>query len=339
MRLQDCIQDIDQVVTAPLVRDAPEEEWVSARGSGLIPTQLFDLYIRAKYLSFGAAPPFLADADNILFSYFSMVLRSLKESFAEAERLLVDFTEARQLIYDPGKKARREPWEPHADARAQRSFRYFLVSLYGTLDSAADMVALFFAGLVPRLRLGRAQFVRIEKWLHRPLAGSRPVLTPYESRLEDLHRVLRPLVFPDSPEREWLPLMRLFRNKAAHLGDQVFRYVSLHDERARFYTFIPRQWPYIWERHMKPPQPGQPRDPDFFPRLFRETLIHEDVVSYAQGLRRKVSAVVGATVGVIIQAYDEFQGFPLNQAALAELQGSSEAYAFEYFLESRDAAG
>jgi len=125
--------------------------------------------------------------------------------------------------------------------------------------------------------------------------------------------------------------MRMLRNKAAHLGDAVFRYMALHDRDGRFYTFIPRQWPLIPEQHMHAADaaPAAPHEP--FPDLFRRTLMHEDIASYASGLRRKVTAVISAVLEILDSAYVRFSEFPLNTAALAELQGSSESYAFEHF--------
>jgi hypothetical protein len=77
MKLANCRFDFSTVSMAPLARSEPEEKWVQGRSEGSIPEPLFDLYKRASYLSFGAAPPFLGDQDNILFSYFCMMVRSL----------------------------------------------------------------------------------------------------------------------------------------------------------------------------------------------------------------------------------------------------------------------
>ena len=59
--------------------------------------------------------------------------------------------------------------------------------------------------------------------------------------------------------------------------------------------------------------------------------MHQDVVSYASGLRTKVTAVVQAGVKELAKTYNQFQDFPLNTTALAELQGNSENYSFERF--------
>jgi hypothetical protein len=125
--------------------------------------------------------------------------------------------------------------------------------------------------------------------------------------------------------------MRMLRNKAAHLGQPVFRQVGLHDKTPKIYTFIPRQWPYIWEKHMKP-SGSPPPALGFIPKFLSETLIHQDVLTYTEGLQAKVKDVIRAGVSVLASTHVQVQDFGPNQAALAELQGSSEAYGFEHFL-------
>lgn len=333
MRLDNCVLDVDVAVTAPLQWGAPEEDWVQAVNSQVVPHELFDLYSRAGYLSFGAAPTFLSDKENILFSYFSMILRCLKESLSDAGEQLRLFIEAQAQGYDPGKKIRGEPWDKTANQRARRHFRYFLISLQSALDAEADLVALFLPGLIANLRLGRAQFSRIEAWLDKPLPPGGIILSPQEHFLVKLYDAWQPLVRPHPPstERDWLPLMRMLRNKAAHFGDPVFRTLGLHDKSPKFYEFIPRMWPYIWERYIKPSAPGSPQDPNFFPNLCSETLVHQDIISFTKGLLLKIKDVIAAGTSVLNEAYDQLQSLPLNQAALAELRGSSEKHNFEYF--------
>ena len=45
----------------------------------------------------------------------------------------------------------------------------------------------------------------------------------------------------------------------------------------------------------------------------------------------KVTDVVSASLDVVDHAYVQFEQLPLNTGALAELKGSSETHAFEYF--------
>jgi len=169
MQLEKCVLDIDLAVVAPMVRTTPEEEWVKARNSKAIPGSLFKLYEDARYLSFGGGTRFLGDSENVLFSYFGMVLRSLMESLVEADQHLPSFVESQARTYDAGKKIRGESWDPDAHSAALRHFRGLLFSLHSALDSLSDLIALLLTGLIPRLTVGRAQFMRVEKWLEHTL--------------------------------------------------------------------------------------------------------------------------------------------------------------------------
>lgn len=338
MRLEECDLNIVGVLTAPLVRTEPEPVWVAARDRGLIPESAFTFYRAAGYLSFGAAPPYLADDKNLLFSYFGMLLNGVREAFVDAEGELRDFREAQSLTYDPGKRARGESWDPDADKRAKRHFRILLLSLQSGLDATADLVALFLTGLIPGLRLGRAQFSRVETWLSRPLSpGGTLIIKPQRDRLERLHARLEPIVNAADPEREWLPLMRMFRNKAAHLNDAVFRYMGLPAPDDRFYTFLPRQWPFIPEEHIRVGDATRAQETEPIAALLRRTLLQQDIVSYAFGLRNKVKALVDAALDELTASYAQLRGFPLNAAALAELEGSVETYEFRRFEDLQDA--
>lgn len=330
MKLDDCKLDVDRVVSAPLIRTEPEPDWVRARDSGVLPEAGFVLYSRSGFLSFGSAPPFLADEKHLLFSYFAMVLRSLRDALIDADAELRVFSENQAIIYDPGKKILGEEWDPGASEHARKHFRLFLLSLSASLDATSDLIALFLTGLIPGLRLGRAQFSKIEDWLERPLPPGALIVTPHRNFLERLHIALVPLVNPVGSERDWLPLMRMLRNKAAHLG-AVFQYMVLHDQDGKFYTFIPRQWPFIPEEYMRPASVERSADREPFPEFFRRTLVHEDIVTYALGLRRKVTEVVSVALEILDSVYAQFRDFPLNTAAMAELQGSGEIYAFEHF--------
>lgn len=330
MRLEDCILDGNIFVTASLVRTEPEADWGKARESGSIPRELYDLYEKAHYLSFGSAPKFLGDPDKVLFSYFGMLLRSLMESLVDSKEKAQSFIQDQKLGYDVGKRLRGETWDPDADARPRRHFRDLLIALQSSLDALADLIALFFTGRVPGLYFGRAQFARVEQWLKRPRPPFGLIATPYDEPLQMLFDSLGPIVNAAGPESEWLPLMRMLRNKAAHLGQPVFRQVGLHDKTPAVYTFIPRQWPYLWERHMKP-KGDTSYGQGFISKFFRETLIHQDVETYVLGLQQKVGDVVRAGISVLGEAYKKFQDFDPNAAALAELEGNSESYAFEHF--------
>jgi|SRR5580700_1463037 hypothetical protein len=140
------LNNIGAMSMAPFQRIAPEDDWVSARDNGYIPASLYALYQRAQFLSFGAAPRFLSDPDNILFSYFGLVLRSVQQSLVEAHEAQRDFVAAQALVFDRMKQATDQPWERGADKRARKNFRDMLIALSTALDSLADVIAIFFLG-------------------------------------------------------------------------------------------------------------------------------------------------------------------------------------------------
>ena len=121
----------------------------------------------------------------------------------------------------------------------------------------------------------------------------------------------------------------MLRNKGAHLGDHVFRYFGLFDKDDHLYLFVPREWPYLFEKYMKPAGHAGPKTP--IAEILRKTLIHEDYISFSSGLNTKVRHVVSAGAEVILAAFVPFGKFALNEAALAELEGNSRSFEFEYF--------
>ena len=329
MQFKDCKFDEKGFFTSPIFRSEPEPAWVDARKSGVLPESVFEFYQLAQYLSFDSAPPYLSDSDRILFTYFGIVLVSVLDSLVEAEDHRHQFEKAESCLFDPGKKDRGESWDLKALEQEKRAFKYFLLSELAALDAVAEMTAILFTGLVPKLQVGKAQFVIIERWLKPPLPPATLILTPQQTFLKDLYDDLRPHLYPDSPERDWLRLMRLYRNKAAHLGISVFRQVGLQDDSGKFYRFFPRQWPFIWEQYYRPR--GQTYTGPTFQEFFQEALIHQDVISYVAGLRNKVNQVVGTAFSVFKTAYKHLRDLPVNQDALTQLIKSSEKYNFEQF--------
>ena len=124
-----------------------------------------------------------------------------------------------------------------------------LLSLCASLDCVAELTALLLPATIPGLKLGKAEFTRIEEWLKvkPPVQG---IVSPQQSKAGDLHTALRPLVECQGEESEWLPLAKLLRNKVAHLGTDNFREMGFHDKKRVFYTFLPKRWPLLWEEHI-----------------------------------------------------------------------------------------
>jgi hypothetical protein len=319
---------------APIQRNAPEDEWANAASDGAIPSGLYNLYQRASFLSFGAAPRFLSDPENLLFSYFGLVLRSIQEALVDAHEQADLFSAAHKLVYDPVKNIRGEKWEKGAAKRELRHFRDLIIALQTAFDALADVVAIFFVGSIKDLEVGRAQFSKIEQWLRRPFPTTASIVTPSEFYLKKLYDSIQPLIQAQPPETDWLPMMRLFRNKAAHLGMPLFRQVGLPNKAdGQLFAFIPREWPYLWERLIESAG-QQPSNPSLLPQLLRDSLIHQDIETYSRGLLTKVRIVIAAASDVLNEAYEQFKALPENQSALKELKSNFEKYKFESFVDA-----
>jgi hypothetical protein len=333
MRLHDCILDIDRVARGPLEIKRPKNDWVLARYDDAIPASLYELYTQADFLSFGCAPSFLADENNILFGYFSMLLRSIKELCLEAPEELTAFESAMGQSYDLGKKLRGEHWDRSADRRARRALKHFVVALAGTVDAVADLIALFFTCSIPNLQLGRAQFTRIETWLGKPLSRASMAESNQQRLLDELYEALRPIVVASGSDKDWLPLLRLIRNKSAHMGDRMFPFFGLHDANGTFYHFLPRRWPYILESRITK-RDAPRKDSGTLGSHLEEILMHQDMISFAKRLRLRVLSIVDETCKILAAAYVQFKSLPVNESALRELNLSSESYSFEFFPET-----
>lgn len=317
------------MVGAPVSITAAEPAWLASLRSGVLPEPLFRLYEQAQFLSFGAAPRFLRDPDNLLFSYFGMLVRGLHQQLQDAADLFEVLQVANQSGYTPVKKSRGLPWDPSADRRANRAFRDILTASYATLDILAELISLVFTNRIPGLIVGRSQFASIENWLRADAAiESGYVLA---NQLGSLRQQLVLHIPTDGPERDWLPLLRLLRNKNAHLGDDVFRYFGLFDSQGELYLFVPRQWPYFFQMHMTPATEAVNAEP--FPEFLRKTLVAQDYIAFTKGLNRKIRTVVGGTAEVLGSALDIVGGNDLNQAALTQLLANSRTFEFEGFEE------
>jgi hypothetical protein len=333
MRLDDCdLDDIDVLSLAPFERNAPEGDWVAAAKDGTIPASLYNLYQRANFLSFGTSPRFLSDEKNILFSYFGLVLRSIHESLLDAHEQATSFATEQALVRDPMKVHRGEKWEEGADKRARRHFRDLLIALQTAFDSLADVIAIFFPGRIKGLKVGRSQFSKIELWIKEPFPAASMIVSPSEFYLRKLHDAVKPLILAPHPETNWLPMMRLLRNKSAHFEQPLFRQWGLpRAGDGRLFVFIPREWPCLWESLFEPA--GYPKaDPSFLPQLLRDSLIRQDIVTYSCGLLDKAKSVIAAALIVLNETYDQFKDLTQNQSALAELKNNFEKYDFENFV-------
>lgn len=332
MRLQNCVLDVDKIITRPLVIERAESDWVRAHDEGLIPDALFRFYCIANYFSFRQAPLYLRDDRNILFTYLGSVTRGILDAMEEAHDLLGKIREYHERSYTPAKRQRGEEWDPKAHTKEIHSFKYLIMNLSGALDMFSEVVALFLTGEIEGLTVGRASFTTITRFVGNPLPARTGVVSPKRHYGEILYAGLRPLVISPNPEREWLDLFYLYRNKMAHLGNFMFRRMSFHDRDVNFYSFLPNQWPLIPEEEI---QPGTtPPDANRRIREYCERcLVHQDVIEYSRLLVRRITDLLERGFNVLCGTYEAFRELPLNQDALDALGTASQSYAFLYFEE------
>jgi hypothetical protein len=330
MLIEDCeVQGQLGAITATLTRTEPEADWLKARDAGIVPTSVFSLYKRAGFLSYGSSPRFFSDPKHYLFGYFSMVLESVKGTLVDAAEAADSFALAQSEIHDVGKELRGESWADDANRRAKNHFRMLVLSLSASLDATSELTALLLTGQIPGLVVGKGAFNEIERWLKAPMPPMKTaIITPQRVVLENLYQHLHPIVEATGPEKDWLPVMKLFRDKAAHLGTVHFREIGFHDKNIRFHRFFPRRWPLLWEEHMSAAGSKEPH-----PTL--ESMVgqfmRQDNISYVRCLRAKVTTLTGVAFDVLDSAYENFKDFQPNQAAMLQLQKSAKVFDFEGF--------
>jgi hypothetical protein len=125
--------------------------------------------------------------------------------------------------------------------------------------------------------------------------------------------------------------MHTLRNKSIHLGQWTLRQIGLHDTNRKFYIFLPRKWPFIWEEDFTPHDSAV--KPAHMPTLLTDLLINQDILSFADSLHQKVIEVVRAAISEILNMYRAFEHFDTNGAAIAELDRNSITFKFKNFVE------
>lgn len=332
MRLQDCVLEVDQMMTGPMKRTEPDQYWLAAHDNGVIPEGVFKLYCSANYLSYGSAPPFFSDSRNAVFGYFRMLMGGVLEFFDDVEELHSEFKRQSDLLYDPAKKIRGIPFSVDASKHESRAFRRLTMSLAGSLDVFADVVALFFTGQINGLSVGKSDFSKIVSWVESALPPLGSIVTPPEHFRRHLHKVMQGFLICAGPDQEWIDMLNLFRNKSAHLGNQMFPLSAFHDRTVTFYHFLPREWPEILEAQIEPGDGGVTAE--IQKRLrehFEKTLMHEDIVSFTDGLRKRVFNLLDAGFEVLNDAYGQLKSSPLNPQVLDDLQRNHRSYKFQHF--------
>lgn len=301
MELERCL-DIGGAVSAPPFRTEPEPEWVKAREQGTIPSELYDLYRLTSFLSASRIAGFDTEYERLISTYFARVMRSTLDCLDEASALVAEADDHLKQTYTPLKKLRGEKWDKTAGRKFRATFRLFLIDLIGSLDAAAELVALLLPHAVTGLQPGKASFTILRTWAGRALVSPPGIVSPAQHYSERLHDSLAKVVRSDRAESDWFELLRMYRNKVTHLGHQSWLHLGLQSDDNEIYYFLPRTWPFVPERHMRVAANSEAETGDIKQHL-RGSLVHIDIITFSADVLAKVRQTVGNISAVLTAAY------------------------------------
>lgn len=332
MKLQACEQDISHVVlkASPLI-DRAESKWKDARETGTIPEGLFRFYVNANYFSPDSCPRYFNDQDRVLFSYLGGLTDATRQCLVETAESQEEIKDSETILSLAFKDRAAQRRHPEAEDRQRKAARSLILSLFSSLDLLSEVIAVFFPGKISGLTVGRAQFFRLLQWFDEPgKTDSRGLVTPIEFHLNELWNKLSPLLVLGNPEHDWVSLLVLFRNKLAHLGRFSSMDFRLHDEQGVFYAFLPRKWPFIWQRYLRWDTKAEQEGASIF-EFIEETCIHIDLIELVEGLVRRALEVLETAYSELTTCYDIVKELESNREALRQLVTSSKSCEFRSF--------
>ena len=154
------------------------------------------------------------------------------------------------------------------------------------------------------------------------------IVAPSEFYIGKLHDAVKLLVIAPHPETDWLPMMRLLRNKSAHFEQPLFRQWGIPRVSDGRISFHSREWACFWLFLF---ENAGPAPESSCVNRFLETSFVGICDVPGPVLLAKVKAVIGAASTVLNETYDQFKDLPPNQPALAELKNNFEKCSFENF--------
>ena len=305
MKLQDCL-GADLFVSAPPERDEPESVWTDSLQRGLIPQALYDLYRATNYLSPSGIAGWQTEASRGVSGYFARVVRGLHECVVESGELLDQVLEMMPQLYTP---LNRGNVERASVSKFRGAFRLLFINFVGSLDAMAELVALVLPQEIPALRAGRGSFGPLLKWVRKPLPAVQGIISPARFHAENLHTVLASLLSASADRKDWVTLVRLYRNKLTHFGHQAWINFGLQCSDRKIYYFLPREWPFIPERFMELRVAGAVREDS--PRAAQDqlesTLIHVDTAFFLQEINTRIRGVLEAALREVLSAITAFR--------------------------------
>ena len=328
MKLEDCITDISQSVMAPLLRRDREEGWDKAFEKEHIPESLYRFYIAAEYFSLDRCPQFLADDRKMLFAHLERSANLIRLSFEEYYELIALMNDNYSNFYFPGRVMDDDIDHKNQSRQFDRNLQILIINMYSILDSTAEAIAI----LTGWGKLGRAEFSKlVEKVKANEISPATIITGPEDSYIDRIKTIIRDKVIVDNGnEKQWYELFKLYRNKSSHF--RTFSTFGLHDKNGKFYSFLPRQWPYYFQQDITKSGCGSDDDETagaIFPRL----LIKQDIFEYCEGLHNKLYHIVGEIFQVLLELYKIKKDTKCNISSPLNEQTNEivKSYDFEYF--------
>ena len=156
------------------------------------------------------------------------------------------------------------------------------------------------------------------------------IVSPRRPLVEKLHTVLASEIIREGPDRDWLELLYLYRNKLAHLGDPSFFTFEFCDKHGDFFSFLPNHWPFIFQQHLKPGGSPEAQNIGTIKEFAEKSLIHQDLVEYSGRVVERTKRILQSAFTVLCEAYETLRDLEPQTEALGSLRAKSESYQFRY---------
>ena len=280
MKLHELEYDASAIITSPVIRSAPPAFWTDARKRGIIPESLYLFYHSAAYCSIDKAPPIFNDGGRLLITYLGIILDAIVNSFSESQELLDSIIAIDKELYTPIKAAKGEKWNDDAPKLQARSLKIFILEIFGALDLLSELVSLILTDVVPGNKVGKSLYSKMYNWLRSASPEQDTLFSdPVKGQAKTLYETLIDEHDIEGPEKDWFELLRMYRNKITHLGAPTIRKILLHDEKGEFYKFLPKSWPFIWEKDIKMPGESDGSEKRVGLEFIEGIVINEDMLS------------------------------------------------------------
>jgi len=345
MKLDECNFSNLSVVTQPIIFTEPSADWKKIHDDKIIPESLFQFYCSANYFSSNKRPKFLQDSKFILFPYLKSLSFGIRNGLAEARDLQKKMCELEAVDYYYLRRLKGENYDPAAPENKRRYFKYLVVALTGTLDQFAEIVTLFLYDEIRTLNRhgkelapGRVHFKSLIRALKDDPSGIEKVLYPAKwPYIEKLYAFLKSHYPCVGPEVGWLDLLFLYRNKLAHLGNEMFSALIMARPDKEMGTFIRKSWPWFIETAASMQNDQHQRSEEELRREVGKEVTHQDIIEYSDGLINKIFSFLDDGFNLVNSMYIAFSDYdPYEECAIALLK-NTEISSFLYFTEAMGA--